>query len=149
MARDYQKEYEQDLQNFKNTAVKSARAAKKPYVVQSEDVRPENHVVQEFSSSDKPDSPLGKNTYTGGSGAGAGRGKQGGPTTAEMNYRNSDSYVSPADQASMKADQDFDKYSKESPDQAYKKGGMASASKRADGIAKRGHTKYCGGGRTK
>ena len=31
----------------------------------------------------------------------------------------------------------------------FKKGGMASASKRADGIARRGHTKWCSGGKVK
>jgi hypothetical protein len=82
-------------------------------------------------------------------GAGAGRGKQGGPTAEEMNKRNSDSYMSPSDQMAIKEDEDFKKYSAKNPDQSYKKGGMASASKRADGCCKRGHTKYCGGGMTK
>ena len=87
-------------------------------------------------------------TVTGSSNAGAGRGKQGGPTAAEMNKRNSDSYMSPSDQRAIKEDEDFKKYSAKNPDQAYKKGGMASASKRADGIARRGHTKCaCGGGK--
>jgi len=81
-------------------------------------------------------------------GAGAGRGKQGGPTAAEMNKRNSDSYMSPSDQRAIKEDEDFKKMSAKNPDQAYKKGGMASASKRADGIARRGHTRCaCGGGK--
>ena len=46
-------------------------------------------------------------------------------------------------------DKDFEKYSKERPDQKYAKGG--SASSRADGCAQRGKTKgtmvMCGGGK--
>ena len=89
-------------------------------------------------------------TVTGSSNAGAGRGKQGGPTAKEMEYRNSPDYMSPDTQRAIKADQDFKKMSAESPSQkTMKKGGMATASKRADGCCKRGHTRYCGGGYTK
>ena len=80
-------------------------------------------------------------------GAGAGRGKQGGPTAEEIRYRNSDEYVSPEIESEVKADKEFKKYSAENPSQkTMKKGGMASASSRADGCCKRGRTKYCGGG---
>lgn len=81
-------------------------------------------------------------------GAGAGRGKQGGPTAKEMEYRNSDAYMSPADQMDIKAEKDFKKMSAKNPDQNYANGG--SASSRGDGIAQRGKTRgtlvMCGGG---
>jgi len=82
-------------------------------------------------------------------GAGAGRGKQGGPTAEEMNKRNSESYMSPDVQKSLQEESTFRKYSAENPSQkTMKKGGMASPSKRADGIIRRGHTKCaCGGGK--
>jgi hypothetical protein len=85
-------------------------------------------------------------------GAGAGRGKQGGPTAAEMNYRNSEAYVSPADQEAMKNAAEDAKYSAENKSQKIMKrggtvkkmakgGSVSSASKRADGCAERGLTK--------
>jgi hypothetical protein len=82
-------------------------------------------------------------------GAGAGRGKQGGPTAEEMKYRNSDAYMSPEDQADIKAERNFKKMSAENPSQKTMKNG-GSASSRADGIAERGKTRgtlvMCGGG---
>jgi len=75
-------------------------------------------------------------------GAGAGRGKQGGPTAKEIEYRNSEAYVSPDAQEAMKHDAEFTKYSAENKSQKIMKhGGKVSASKRADGAIRRGHTK--------
>ena len=71
--------------------------------------------------------------------AGAGRGKQGGPTAKQADSNRA--MMSPAER-SARDDQDFEKYSKVRPDQKYKKGGMvSSASKRADGCAVKGKTK--------
>jgi hypothetical protein len=82
-------------------------------------------------------------------GAGAGRGKQGGPTAEEMKYRNSEDYVSPEIERSIKEEKEFKKYSAENPSQKTMKNG-GSASSRADGIAERGKTRgtlvMCGGG---
>ena len=72
-------------------------------------------------------------------GAGAGRGKQGGPTAKEMEYRNSPDYMSPDTENKLKEEQRLKKLSDESPSQKYSKGG--SASSRADGIAQRGKTR--------
>ena len=81
-----------------------------------------------------------KKMSTGGdTGAGAGRGKQGGPTAKEMEYRYSADYMSPDTENKIKEEQRFKKLSAESPSQKYAKGGTASS--RADGIAMRGHTK--------
>jgi hypothetical protein len=81
-------------------------------------------------------------------GAGAGRGGQGGPTAKEMEYRNSPDYMSPDMENKLKEEQRLKKMSAESPSQKYSKGG--SASSRADGIAERGKTRgtlvMCGGG---
>jgi len=73
-------------------------------------------------------------------GAGAGRGKQGGPTAKEMEYRNSESYMSPNTQNKLKEEKRFNKMSAESASQKYANGGM-TASSRADGIAQRGKTR--------
>jgi hypothetical protein len=78
-------------------------------------------------------------TVTGVSNAGAGRGKQGGPTAKEMEYRNSPDYMSPDTENKLKEEQRLKKMAAESPSQKYAKGG--SASSRADGIAQRGHTR--------
>jgi len=72
-------------------------------------------------------------------GAGAGRGIQGGPTAKEMEYRNSESYMSPDTQNKLKEEKRLNKMSAESPSQKYAKGGTASS--RADGIAQRGKTR--------
>jgi hypothetical protein len=81
-------------------------------------------------------------------GAGAGRGKQGGPTAKEMEYRYSEDYMSPDTENKLKADRDFKKMSAKNPDQNYASGG--SASSRGDGIAQRGKTRgtliMCSGG---
>jgi hypothetical protein len=73
-------------------------------------------------------------------GAGAGRGKQGGPTAKEMEYRNSEDYMSPDTENKLKEEQRLKKLSAESPSQKYANGGM-TASSRADGIAQRGKTR--------
>ena len=82
-------------------------------------------------------------------GAGAGRGKQGGPTAKEIEYRNSEEYVSPDIEKSIKEEKDFKKMSAENPEQHSMKNG-GSASSRGDGIAQRGKTRgtliMCGGG---
>lgn len=71
--------------------------------------------------------------------AGAGRGKQGGPTAKQADANRA--MMSPAERGA-RDDQDFEKYSKVRPEQKYKKGGsVSSASKRGDGIAQRGKTK--------
>ena len=72
-------------------------------------------------------------------GAGAGRGKQGGPTAKEMEYRYSEDYMSPDTENKLKEEQRLKKLSAESPSQKYSNGG--SASSRADGIAQRGKTR--------
>jgi hypothetical protein len=81
-------------------------------------------------------------------GAGAGRGKQGGPTAKEMEYRYSEDYMSPDTENKLKEEKRLNKMSAESPSQKYANGG--SASSRADGIAQRGKTRgtlvMCGGG---
>lgn len=79
-------------------------------------------------------------------GAGAGRGRQGGPTAEQAAKRKAP--MSSAEKA-VREEQDFDKWSKVRPEQKYAKGGTASA--RADGIASRGKTRgtivaMCGGG---
>lgn len=72
-------------------------------------------------------------------GAGAGRGKQGGPTAAQG--RQNKGMMSPAER-SAREEMDFNMYAKERPEQKYKKGGsVSSASKRADGCATKGKTK--------
>jgi hypothetical protein len=82
-------------------------------------------------------------------GAGAGRGKQGGATAKEMEYRNSPDYMSPDTENKLREEKRFNKMSAESPSQKYAKGGM-TASSRGDGIAQRGKTRgtlvMCGGG---
>ena len=72
-------------------------------------------------------------------GAGAGRGKQGGPTAKEMEYRNSEDYMSPDTENKLKEEQRLKKMSAESPSQKYSKGG--SASSRADGCCVKGKTR--------
>lgn len=70
---------------------------------------------------------------------GAGRGGQGGPTAAQA--RQNKGMMSDAEK-SIREEQDFNKYAKESPDQKYKGGGkVSSASARADGCACKGKTK--------
>lgn len=77
--------------------------------------------------------------------AGAGRGKQGGPTAAQA--RQNRGMMSDAEKAARE-ELDFKKMSEYREDQKYAKGGSASA--RADGIAQRGKTRgtivACGGG---
>jgi len=80
--------------------------------------------------------------------AGAGRGKQGGPTAEQA--RQNRGMMSDAEKAARE-EMDFEKISRYRPEQGYKKGGsVSSASSRADGIAQRGKTKgtivMCGGG---
>ena len=72
-------------------------------------------------------------------GAGAGRGKQGGPTAKEMEYRYSEDYMSPDTENKLKEEQRLKKLSAESPSQKYSKGG--SASSRADGCCVKGKTR--------
>jgi len=81
-------------------------------------------------------------TYTGEGAskkAGAGRGGQGGPTAKQADQNKA--MMSPTERA-VREQQDFDMYAKERPEQKYAKGGkVASASRRADGIASKGKTK--------
>jgi len=97
-------------------------------------------------------------------GAGAGRGKQGGPTAKEMEYRYSEDYMSPDTENKLKEEQRLKKLSAESPSQKYAKGGVTakymsftktgkpagmrdvmakggSASSRADGCCVKGKTR--------
>jgi len=71
--------------------------------------------------------------------SGAGRGGQGGPTAKEMEYRNSENYMSPDTENKLKEEKRLNKMSAESSSQKYAKGGTASS--RADGIAQRGKTR--------
>ena len=96
--------------------------------------------------------------------SGAGRGGQGGPTAKEMEYRNSENYMSPDTENKLKEEKRLNKMSAESSSQKYAKGGVTakymsftktgkpagmrdvmakggSASSRADGIAQRGKTR--------
>ena len=99
--------------------------------------------------------------------SGAGRGKQGGPTAKEMEYRYSEDYMSPDTENKLKEEKRLNKMSAESSSQKYAKGGAVkkpqymaftktgkiagmrdvmakggmTASKRADGIAQRGKTR--------
>ena len=81
--------------------------------------------------------------------AGAGRGKQGGPTAKELDAyeRQQDAGIYTADKGKPPQDKD----SGSAPVKKMSKGG--SASSRADGIAQRGKTRgtmvMCGGGMTK
>ena len=81
--------------------------------------------------------------------AGAGRGRQGGPTAMQADQNKA---MMSAAERGAREEMDFDKMSRYSPDQSYKKGGnVSSASKRADGIAMKGKTRgtmvaMCGGG---
>ncbi len=83
--------------------------------------------------------------------AGAGRGKQGGPTAKEMANKDNPSWVEDAKQAARDAEDQtkLDKAYERSRTTPYAKGGM-TASARADGIAQRGKTRgimvACGGG---
>jgi hypothetical protein len=79
-------------------------------------------------------------TVTGSSNAGAGRGKQGGPTAKEMEYRNSEDYMSPDTENKLKEEKRFNKMSAESASQKYANGGM-TASSRADGCCVKGKTR--------
>ena len=86
-----------------------------------------------------------------GSSAGAGRGKQGGPTAKEMANKDNPSWVEEAKQAAKDAEDQpklDEAYERARTTPRYKAGG--SASSRADGIAQRGKTRgmmvACGGG---
>jgi len=90
-----------------------------------------------FNFADYPKPSSGGYTYTGEGAsdkAGAGRGGQGGPTAQEFKEANMST-------AEKNARQDIleEKYTKETPDQKYAKGGTASS--RADGCAVRGKTR--------
>jgi len=86
-------------------------------------------------------------------GAGAGRGKQGGPTAEQMAERNSPNYMTPETERQLRAERDErleqakanEAYNEASKSMGKKRGGKIAHhkthAKKRDGIAKRGHTK--------